>query len=78
MVRSSFTVNYACSYKPDGEKFCYSYEPDEIQTVLNGGDFVIWLQVDESMIEYCFCLHPQTGRVLVLNICHLEIVDLEE
>lgn len=74
--RRSFT-SYAFSYKRSGEKFCF-YDPDEIQTVLDKGDFAIWLQVDESMIEYCFCLHQRTGRVLALNIWDLEIVNLEE
>ncbi len=75
-VRRRFFTQYAHSYKPGGEKFCL-YDPDEIQTVLDKGDFAIWLQVDDSMQEYCFCLHAQTGRVLALNVWDLEVVNLE-
>ncbi len=75
-VHRRFVTHYAFSYKQSGEKFCFS-DPDEIRTVLGKGDFTIWLQEYDSMQEYCFCLHAQTGRVLALNVWDLEVVNLE-
>lgn len=76
-VRRRFVTQYAHSYKPGGEKFYFADVGDDIRTVLGKGDFTIWLQVDDSMQEYCFCLHAQTSRVLALNVWDLEVVNLE-
>ncbi len=72
-----FLTDYAFPLKSKSKFFYFGFRI-EVLTKCNRGDFLLWLQEDQTMPECCFCLHQPTGRVLCVPIYHLEIVDLEE
>jgi len=78
-----FTNEYVFRFKSEVERINYNRDRVELRTTCAQGDFLIWLQEDQlqedqTMSDYCFCLHNRTGRILCVSIYDLEIVDLEE
>lgn len=75
-ARSRFETGYTFLLEPESKNFCFDFSI-AAETKCNKGDFLIWLQEDHLMSNYCFCLHQPTGRVLCVPTYHLEIVYLE-
>lgn len=73
-----FTNEYVFRFKSEVERINFNHDLVELRTTCAQGDFLIWLQEDQTMSDYCFCLHQPSGRILCVSIYNLEIVDLEE